>query len=48
VRAALIAGSMYEPLYDALEEFSATRGTVVEVGYRGYHPALFRNISSSR
>ncbi|HMD19990.1 MAG TPA: hypothetical protein VKH40_06690, partial [Alloacidobacterium sp.] len=47
VRAALIAGSMYEPLYDALEEFSATRGTVVEVGYRGDHPALNAHLAAS-
>jgi multiple sugar transport system substrate-binding protein len=47
VQAALIAGSMYEPLYDALEEFSATRGIVVEVGYRGDHPALNAHLAAS-
>ena len=46
VQAALIAGSMYEPLYRSLEEFSATRDVSVEVGYLGNHPALNAHLAS--
>jgi len=47
VRAALIAGSMYEPLYSSLEEFSAVHHVSVEIGYRGDHPALNAHLASS-
>jgi multiple sugar transport system substrate-binding protein len=38
---------MYERLYDAVGDFSATRQIHVEVGYRGDHPALNAHLSSS-
>src|ERR1700751_5629270 len=47
VQIALIAGSMYEPLYRSLEEFSATRDVSVEVGYLGDHPALNEHLAST-
>jgi len=47
VQVALIAGPMYEPLYNALEEFSASRRVHVEIGYRGDHPALNAHLASS-
>jgi multiple sugar transport system substrate-binding protein len=47
VQAALIAGLMYEPLYRALEEFSATRDVSVEIRYLGNHPALNAHLAST-
>jgi len=44
---ALIAGSMYEPLYGSLEEFSAIRHVAIDVGYRGDHPALNAHLAST-
>lgn len=46
VKVALIAGAMYEPLYRSLQEFSATRGVAVELGYSGDHPALNAHLAS--
>jgi multiple sugar transport system substrate-binding protein len=46
VNLALIAGSMYEPLYASLKEFGVTRHVAVEVGYRGDHPALNAHLAS--
>lgn len=40
VRAALIAGPMYDALYNRLGAFTAQTGIAVEVAYRGDHPAL--------
>ena len=48
VQVALIAGPMYERLYDALEEFSRTRHVQVEIGYSGDHPALNEQLASSK
>lgn len=47
VRVALIAGPMYEELYDALDEFSAARRIRVEIAYRGDHPALNSHLAAS-
>jgi multiple sugar transport system substrate-binding protein len=47
VQVAFIAGPMYERLYDALNEFSATRHARVEIGYRGDHPSLNAHLASS-
>ena len=47
VQIALIAGTMYEPLYDALKEFSALRQVRVDIGYQGDHPALNAHLASS-
>jgi multiple sugar transport system substrate-binding protein len=46
VQAALIAGPMYERLYDSLEEFAAARHLRVEIGYSGDHPALNAHLAS--
>ncbi|QNI31887.1 extracellular solute-binding protein [Alloacidobacterium dinghuense] len=48
VRVALIAGSMYEPLYGSLSEFSTARYVAVEVGFRGDHPTLNAHLASMR
>jgi multiple sugar transport system substrate-binding protein len=47
VQAALIAGPMYERLYDSLEDFAATRHVHVDIGYRGDHPSLNAHLASS-
>lgn len=40
VRAALISGPMYDPLYARLADFTRTAGIDVEVAFQGDHPAL--------
>ena len=45
LRAALIGGPMYDPLYTALEEFSHSTGIQVEIAYRGDHPALNEHLA---
>ncbi len=47
VQVALIAGPMYERLYDALEVFHATRRVTVEIEYSGDHPALNEHLAST-
>jgi multiple sugar transport system substrate-binding protein len=40
VKAALISGTMYDPLYDLLPKFQEQTGVEVEMSFRGDHPAL--------
>jgi multiple sugar transport system substrate-binding protein len=45
LRAALIGGPMYDPLYTTLDEFSHSTGIQVEIAYRGDHPALNEHLA---
>ncbi len=45
VRAALIAGPMYDALYSRLSDFTAQSGIAVEIAYRGDHPALNEHLA---
>ena len=46
VRVALVAGPMYERLYEELREFTRSRGIQVEIGFRGVHPELNAHLAS--
>jgi multiple sugar transport system substrate-binding protein len=46
VRAALIAGPMYDALYSRLPDFTAQSGIAVEVAFSGDHPALNEHLAS--
>ena len=47
VQVALIAGPMYERLYDALEQFGASHHVQIKTGFKGDHPALNEHLASS-
>jgi multiple sugar transport system substrate-binding protein len=45
VRVAFIAGPMYDALYHRLSAFRAETGIVVELAFRGDHPALNEHLA---
>lgn len=46
LRVALISGPNYDPLYEALPQFTDETGIDVHVGFRGDHPALNRHLEA--
>lgn len=46
LKAALIAGPMYEHLYEALHRFSDLHGIEVDIAFRGDHPTLNAHLAS--
>ena len=42
---ALVGGPAYDPLYDCLRRFSESTGTIVNVAFRGDHPALNHHLA---
>ena len=45
LRVALVSGPAYDPLYDCLPRFTAATGTIVNVAFRGDHPALNQHLA---
>ncbi len=46
VRAALISGGMYDPLYQRIPEFERAAGAQVEIAFRGNHPELNAHLAA--
>ncbi len=45
LKIALISGPMYDPLYDQLKEFESETGIIVEIAFKGDHPALNHHLT---
>jgi multiple sugar transport system substrate-binding protein len=48
IRVALIAGGMYDRLYERLADFERAAGIPVRVGFRGPHPELNAHLENNR
>lgn len=44
LKAALIGGAQYDPLYRSLGEFERNTGIAVQIGFKGSHPELNRHL----
>ena len=46
LQVSLISGPAYDPLYECLPAFTESTGVIVDVAFRGDHPALNRHLAS--
>ena len=46
IHIALVAGPMYEPLYEHLQTFATEQNVEVKVGFLGDHPSLNAHLAS--